>query len=103
MMQSEGAGEIGSDVLKTLRNNLRPDQLKNAQFVQEKLADQLEKMLPVSGPIVRKKTVGPHVVALIWPTGVGKTTTIANLAANLKLREKPTLGLITINTYRIAP
>jgi len=33
---------------------------------------------------------------------VGKTTTIAKLAANLKLREKRRVGLITIDTYRIA-
>ena len=45
---------------------------------------------------------GPHVVALIGPTGVGKTTTIAKLAANLKLREKHRVGLITLDTYRIA-
>lgn len=102
MVQSQVAAEIASDVLKTLRNNHRPDQLKNKQFVHEKITEQLEKMLPVSGPIVRKKTVGPHVVALIGPTGVGKTTTIAKLAANLKLRENRTVGLITIDTFRIA-
>ena len=102
MVQSQVAAEIASDILKTLRNNHRPDQLKNKQFVHEKITEQLEKMLPVSGPIVRKKTVGPHVVALIGPTGVGKTTTIAKLAANLKLRENRTVGLITIDTFRIA-
>jgi flagellar biosynthesis protein FlhF len=102
MVQSQVAAELASEVLKNLRNSLRPDQLKQPSVVQEKLAEQLEKMLPVSGPIVRKKSVGPHVVALIGPTGVGKTTTIAKLAANLKLREKKSVGLITIDTYRIA-
>jgi flagellar biosynthesis protein FlhF len=102
MVQSQVAAELASEVLKNLRNSLRPDQLKQPSVVQEKLAEQLEKMLPVSGPIVRKKAVGPHVVALIGPTGVGKTTTIAKLAANLKLREKRSVGLITIDTYRIA-
>src|SRR5207237_1780375 len=72
------------------------------EFVREKLAEQLEKLMPVSGPIVRKKLVGPHIVALIGPTGVGKTTTIAKLAAHLKLRESHSVGLITIDTYRIA-
>lgn len=42
------------------------------------------------------------VYALVGPTGVGKTTTIAKLAANLKLRERRKVGLITIDTYRIA-
>ncbi len=45
---------------------------------------------------------GPRVISLIGPTGVGKTTTIAKLAANYKLKEGARVGLITIDTYRIA-
>ena len=41
-------------------------------------------------------------VVLIGPTGVGKTTTIAKLAANFALFEGKSVGLITIDTYRIA-
>jgi flagellar biosynthesis protein FlhF len=33
---------------------------------------------------------------------VGKTTTIAKLAANYRLKEKRRVGLITVDTYRIA-
>ena len=42
------------------------------------------------------------VVALIGPTGVGKTTTVAKLAANFALREKYRVALVTADTYRIA-
>ncbi len=42
------------------------------------------------------------VVIVIGPTGVGKTTTIAKLAANMVLSEKKKVGLITSDTYRIA-
>jgi len=42
------------------------------------------------------------VVVLVGPTGVGKTTTIAKLAANHYLRERHRVGLITVDTYRIA-
>jgi flagellar biosynthesis protein FlhF len=42
------------------------------------------------------------VVALIGPTGVGKTTTIAKLAARCALRERRRVELITLDTYRIA-
>jgi flagellar biosynthesis protein FlhF len=76
--------------------------LSDKKLVREKLAEHLEKLIPTAGPIVRTKTHGPHVVALIGPTGVGKTTTVAKLAANLKLREKRKVGLITIDTFRIA-
>ncbi|OGO78431.1 MAG: flagellar biosynthesis protein FlhF [Clostridiales bacterium GWB2_37_7] len=42
------------------------------------------------------------VVVFIGPTGVGKTTTLAKLAANMVLNEKKKVGLITSDTYRIA-
>jgi len=102
LVQNQVAEELAADVLRTLRLGMRPEQMKQTQYVQEKLAEQIEKMLPVSGPIVRKKTVGPHIVALIGPTGVGKTTTIAKLAAHLKITERHSVGLITLDTYRIA-
>lgn len=44
---------------------------------------------------------GQRVVALIGPTGVGKTTTIAKLASDLTMKGKK-VGLITVDTYRIA-
>lgn len=102
LTQNQVAEELATDIVKNLQKSVRPEHLQHPEFVREKLAEQLEKMLPTAGPIVRKKTVGPHVVALVGPTGVGKTTTIAKLAANLQLREKHRVGLITIDTYRIA-
>lgn len=38
----------------------------------------------------------------IGPTGVGKTTTIAKLAAHFVLNQKKKIGFITTDTYRIA-
>lgn len=102
LIQNQVAEELAGDVVKDLRKSLRPEHFRNPEFVREKLAEQIERMLPVSGPIQRTKKVGPHVVALIGPTGVGKTTTIAKLAANLSLRDGHKVGLITIDTYRIA-
>lgn len=42
------------------------------------------------------------VFMFVGPTGVGKTTTLAKLAAKLSLRENKKVGLITADTYRIA-
>jgi len=45
---------------------------------------------------------GTRVVHVVGPTGVGKTTTIAKLAAEQVLRSKRKVGFITSDTYRIA-
>lgn len=45
--------------------------------------------------------LGQARIALVGPTGVGKTTTIAKLAARYALTEKKTVALITMDTYRI--
>jgi len=43
-----------------------------------------------------------RVVALVGPTGVGKTTTLAKLAAAFALGQKKNVALVTADTYRIA-
>lgn len=102
LVQNEVAEELATDIVKTMQRTVRPERFGEEKYMKEKLAEQLEKLFPVSGPILRTKDKGPHVVALIGPTGVGKTTTLAKLAANLKLRDKRKVGLITLDTYRIA-
>ena len=44
----------------------------------------------------------PRIVALIGPTGVGKTTTIGKLAAGFSIVDKRKVALITADTYRVA-
>ena len=66
-------------------------------MVAASIADQIR----VTGPICVGAPT-PRVVALVGPTGVGKTTTIAKLAANFRLRENRRVGLITVDTYRVA-
>ena len=44
----------------------------------------------------------PRVVCLIGPTGVGKTTTVAKLAAGAVLQQQQRVALVTFDTYRIA-
>ncbi len=44
----------------------------------------------------------PTVVMFLGPTGVGKTTTLAKIAADYSLNHKKKIGFITADTYRIA-
>jgi flagellar biosynthesis protein FlhF len=70
-------------------------------MIKARIARMVEDQITVAGPI-RPAAGRRHLVALVGPTGVGKTTTIAKLAANFRLREKRRVGLITVDTYRIA-
>jgi flagellar biosynthesis protein FlhF len=44
----------------------------------------------------------PRVITFIGPTGVGKTTTIAKIAAELVLHQKRPVVLVTTDTFKIA-
>jgi len=52
-----------------------------------------------SGPVMH---TSPRVLMLIGPTGVGKTTTLAKLAASFHLVDEQQVALVTADTYRIA-
>lgn len=45
---------------------------------------------------------GPRRIAFVGPTGVGKTTTLAKIAAQLKLKRGLRVGIVAADTYRIA-
>ena len=44
----------------------------------------------------------PHVIFFVGPTGVGKTTTIAKIAAKYKVEHDKKVAMLTADTYRIA-
>ena len=65
---------------------------KVEHFLKTKLDD-----LPIGGLSYDKKFIN-----VVGPTGVGKTTTIAKIAARSVLEKKKKIGFITTDTYRIA-
>jgi flagellar biosynthesis protein FlhF len=65
------------------------------------LESYIGEMLIPAGPIQLEKK-RPTVVMMVGPTGVGKTTSVAKLAAQYKIKEKKKVALITVDTYRIA-
>lgn len=102
LVQNEVGEKIARDLVSRAQAELTSAQLGDPKVVSAHLAAAVESMLPTAGPIRLQPVGKPTIIALIGPTGVGKTTTIAKLAANYSLREHRKVGLITIDTYRIA-
>jgi flagellar biosynthesis protein FlhF len=67
----------------------------------EKIQDYLVQKLAEGVEVAEPNRTGGRVWALVGPTGVGKTTTIAKLAAYFSLKLAQKVLLLTIDTYRI--
>lgn len=93
-----------SIVLRTLQNinsQLTEAQINNREYLDQYLFEYIASLIQVSGSIkINKGTT--KIVALIGPTGVGKTTTLAKLAAKFALIENKNVVMVSCDTYRIA-
>lgn len=67
------------------------------QLLLDRINNHLQKIEGITVPETGCKTI-----AFIGPTGVGKTTTIAKLAANFALNQGHKVALVTTDTYRIS-
>ncbi|MCC5786579.1 MAG: flagellar biosynthesis protein FlhF [Phycisphaerales bacterium] len=101
LVEQEVAAELAEDIIGEVRDELHAGEQRDATIVRETVLRRLAIRLPVAGE-PQSAADGPLTVALIGPTGVGKTTTLAKLAATYKLRRARRVGLITCDTYRIA-
>jgi flagellar biosynthesis protein FlhF len=92
--------ELAQELVERLRHESR-GRLGDPAMLQARIAQMIEADISTAGPVA-VVSGRCRVAALVGPTGVGKTTTIAKLAANYRLKEKRRVGLITVDTYRIA-
>ncbi|WKA53898.1 flagellar biosynthesis protein FlhF [Planococcus shixiaomingii] len=98
--QQDIASEIQSDIYTKMMLALE----ERPASTEKELADLARSEIINMVKEHQKKPVekDPDIICFIGPTGVGKTTTIAKIAADLMLREDKKVGLITSDTYRIA-
>lgn len=102
LRSAEVEEQLAHDVSEQILGSLTAKELEDSAQVQRRAEGVLVDLL---SRYVRKpagKQSGPQVICLVGPTGVGKTTTIAKLAAQSVLVEKKRVALLTFDTYRIA-
>ncbi|RSL33184.1 flagellar biosynthesis protein FlhF [Salibacterium salarium] len=88
-------------IIKQLLSNwYRSNEEPDVKTVKEWAKTYLQEVFSASemGPVPTSKKI----INLVGPTGVGKTTTVAKIAAHYHLEEKKSVALITTDTYRIA-
>lgn len=90
--------ELANKLLKEIKDQIKVEE-KDAETIRNivkfALAEKMGNPQPITIGNSQKK------IFFVGPTGVGKTTTLAKVAANLVLENKYNIGLITADTYRV--
>ena len=90
-------------MLDRVRKEVSLDGLNNYDKVQDKVLEWIGESIKIYEN--DKFNVRPRIMVLVGPTGVGKTTTVAKLAANFgideKGRHKRSVVLVTIDAFKI--
>ena len=98
-----GMDKTHLDNIMRLTLNHMPPKMRNSSITVKRYFNTLlKKMIPIrmERPLTNN---GKKIMMFVGPTGVGKTTTVAKLAARFafKTERKYKVGIITLDTYRI--
>lgn len=100
-LQDQGVEEaIALDLIEGLRGGTSSHKALRDEEIEMRLSGVLKEM-GVAASAIRPKQGSHSVVALVGPTGVGKTTTVAKLAAIEAYQKERKIALITLNDNRI--
>lgn len=96
--------EVDEEVIQYIlkRVSLRVEKLEELtdEQIEKTLVSILEQLI-AEGMAKEADDSTPYLTTLVGPTGVGKTTTLAKLAAARVLHGRVRVGLLTADTYRI--
>ncbi|HBK84415.1 MAG TPA: flagellar biosynthesis protein FlhF [Firmicutes bacterium] len=92
--------EFTLELVEELFSSLSPEDYHKTEVVEQRGHDLLA--LRLRPHVFCADSKKQRVISLVGPTGVGKTTTIAKLAAHAVLQQKQRVALVTFDTYRIA-
>jgi flagellar biosynthesis protein FlhF len=101
LIEAEVPEVLARRIVRDVADRIEPDELRQPSAIRAATAEAVGDCLAIAPPIAAVAGAR-RVVALVGPTGVGKTTTVAKLAADFKLVKGLRPGLVTVDTYRIA-
>ncbi len=100
LLDSDMDPELAEILIRNSRMKWREAQLAG-KTVHELILEQMTAMLPTANGITLTSGVR-KVVALVGPTGVGKTTTLAKIGALFAIFGQKKVAFVTADTYRVA-
>ncbi len=101
LLEADVPEGLARRLVRYVAERLEPNEMSRPDTVRDALCEAVEASIPIAPPIAAVAGTR-RIVALVGPTGVGKTTTVAKLAANFKLAHGLRPGLVTVDTFRIA-
>ncbi len=93
---------LARTITQTILAKLSDKEIENNEILSEFLKKLFSSIVKIGVPLEKMRSKRQQIVALVGPTGVGKTTTIAKIAANNKIFHGKKVGIITADTFRIA-
>jgi flagellar biosynthesis protein FlhF len=93
--------ETARTIAGFLRESLTERELSSEEVIAAAIKDTIRDLIQVDPPFA-ESIPDRKCIALVGPTGVGKTTTLAKIAASFLASGSSSVALITIDTYRIA-
>ncbi|QEM69869.1 flagellar biosynthesis protein FlhF [Geobacter sp. FeAm09] len=92
---------ISTDLIRRILDTLNalPGE-DGSQSLKSRLGATFSKLIKFAGTLKMRKN-SPRIIALVGPTGVGKTTTTAKLAAMYALNRGNKVALITMDIFRV--
>lgn len=93
--------KFARDLIGRVRRHLEADEFHDREVIEQQVEQEIEEEF-VEPSALEVEGDKPLLVPFVGPTGVGKTTTIAKLAAYYSVEESRSVGFITLDGYRLA-
>lgn len=108
LVQNEFSPFYIEEIKNRLRKEFSIEELDDFELVKNSVVDWIGENIKIAG---KYKGKSPHIIVIVGPTGVGKTTTIAKMASKVKYLsrknnvpkgQEPVMHMITIDNMRVA-